>query len=301
MSLALQKPYGNTVRCRCFSTNVTPRHRHRQLSTLPSPCLIDTHDRDHPSKSANWFPSTPSEYEAYRANLNASSNNTPSSIPRIPSTQYNDAVSSSPVINFVIPSLPLNLGLGRITVTPTSSSSPSSSAPHRRQSLCPSLSTTNKSRRRVSKSDISEANWWIKMYESLVWHMQDCGEPSSHELAFLERLENKVQCRWYPIAEKAREQSQCFRDDERLGRSRSLSRDGCSFAAASASVSQSAGREQGPAPQAPHHYHQPMLDPAQLAAQAILRRSQASQKPLRRKRFASPGCSALRREIALAA
>lgn len=342
----LEKPYTNNGRCRCSAINVvTPRHRVQQqqqlpvLSTLPPPCSIDTLAQNCSSKPASWFPSTPSEYQAYKAKLNASSDAAvlSSSIPHVPSQQISS--SQLTTVNFVIPSLPLNLGLCRIPPLSSSHShkqSPLSSSSSSTTTTTTTITTNSKCRRRISKSDIAEANWWIKMYESLVWHMQDqnVGDLSSHELAFLERLQTKVQRRWYPIAEKAaREQfkkkssrQEHDDDDTSLGPSSlSSSRDSCALVSCSSGVSSvpvsisqgciitmtnqtqaqpSSSQMDVDRPSlrlSPGTPPPPMLDPAQLAAQAILRRSQASQKPLRRKRFASPGCSALRREITLVA
>lgn len=284
---AHKKPYP-----RCFSQNlIRPQ---QPPTTTSSPCSIDIRPKT-PNEVPSRLPSTPSEYQACRAKLDAPSKTTPS---LSPITQQKHSFSS-PVIN-LIPSLPLNLELNR--VSPASSLSSSvPTTPHPTRSFPSSLV---KIHRHISKSDISEARWWVKMYESLVWHMQQCEhQPWSYELTFFTRLENMVQCRWYPIIKKVRDhgEKRSISDPMRLVKfsgSHSLelsegvpiqtimTRHNVPYSQSSRSTS----------------HHSQILDPAQLVAQAILRRHQlTSGRPLRRKRMPSPGRSSLGCEITLTA
>ncbi|GJJ11733.1 hypothetical protein Clacol_005971 [Clathrus columnatus] len=277
---------------RCFAPNLH--------SQPPVPCSVNNDYSD----KLNNFPSTPSEYAAYRAALKATPNTTfkPTifSTPPIHVPFRSIPQTIPPVVN-IIPTLSLNLGLGRVASSSCSSASTLSSfQPHRHNP--PSLAPTATKRRRVSKSAIAEAQWWIRMYESLAWHIKQVEEQqlqppfSQHELAFLERLEAQVRSRWYPIIERA----------ERMARrdppsSIAVSLEGLHSHAGSVeelgSALQPSGLYQGPTSSESSDPTTVMLGPTQLAAQAFLRRSQAGEKPMRRKRHISPGRSALRCEI----
>lgn len=195
-----------------------------------------------------------------------------------PSTQAPCTIPKQPMPQAFsyIPPLSLSLGLCRIPSSP-----PPPSVIATPNSVSSSRSTK---RRSVSKSDVAEARWRIKMYESLDWHSKQfrC-QTTYHDRVFLDRLETQVRCRWYPIVGRSQPQT--------TSESQVLHEEHTTIAPLT-SADVPVGESNICSPPR-------MLDPTQLAAQVILRRSHASGKPLRRRRHTSPGHSALRREVPL--
>lgn len=234
-------------------------------------------------REKNRFQLILSEYQLHKSKPDALSETSPSLIPSITQRKHS---FSSPAINLI------PLGLCRISQASSQVNSSPSSRP-----------TRIVSRKRISKSDISEARWWVKMYESFVWHMQQQrrSQPCSYELAFFTRLENMVQRRWYPIMRYYYgERSPIITRDP----NESADPSGSCYSPKSADKIPIRTRYQNTLNSqlsGSVFSDSQILDPAQLAAQAILRRHQLTSRRLRRKRTPSSGRSSLRSEMVLAA